>query len=251
MIRKAFTLTVFILLFTSFAMLITFLAMLITPVSFSRASYGSDVTLNTLYIESSHYSTFAGTNAFDNASNQWYSGESGADIYGVSYIGQDFGEFVSREIRRVGVVGYGGTNYTVTSYHLQFSDNASDWSTCGTALLNTSVFYEQYANFDACGTHRYWRLLAGSNLSVGRYWIVLEIEMFEYIEDPTPTVEATPTNTPFPLAYQSTLSSGVAYEIERSATFGEIALFAIMAFISVILLVGLFVRISTNANTNS
>lgn len=244
MIRKALPITVFILLFA-------FLLVLMTPAKYIKAAYGADVTSISSYIESSHTGTATGALAFNNQSNAWYGGETGAGVSGISYIGQDFGALVTREIRRVGYLGYGSSSFTPASFSLDYSDDGANWASCGIGTLSTSSYYEQYFNFDACGTHRYWRLLATANLIAGSYWIVSEIEMFEYIEDPTPTITQTPTSTPLPLSYESTLSSGVAYEIERSATFGEIALFAILAFISVILLVGLFLRISTNANTNS
>lgn len=225
-----------------------------SEVIIATAAYGSDVTSQTAYIESSHYSTFTGAFAFSNTSQEFYSGEQGAGVNGVSYVGQDFGASV-HEIRRVGYYGFGASAYSITSYLLENSDDGINWAVCGEAVSVVVSIQEQFANFPECGSYRYWRILANSATG-SSYWIVNEIEMFEYIEDPTPTVTVTPTitptptNTPLPMAYISTLSSGVPYEIERSATFGEIALFAILAFISVILLVGLFVRISTNANTN-
>lgn len=68
---------------------------------------------------------------------------------------------------------------------------------------------------------------------------------------PTATITATPTSSPTPnLSYYATLDLGDAYRIERTATFGDIAIVAVM-LVLVMLITLLFIVWVLNARTNA
>lgn len=209
------------------------------------ADYSSDVTSSAYYIESSHSGTSSGSYAFSNNATVWISGEAWNNTNGVSYVGQDFGA-QTKEIRRVGIIAHGGASWDVSSYVLQYSDDCANWYSVSIATLTDTVI-EQYAVFDALGSHRCWRVLANSNTS-GYPWYLVEVEMFEYTPNytETPTVTVTPSATPSPtpqIEIVSTLSSGSYYAIARSATFGDIGVFMAIGIMCVILIVSILIQV--------
>ena len=143
--------------------------------------YGSDMCTGGTPIESSHASpSWLPAYAFDdNSETGWATGESGAGVNGVSYIGYDFGEGVARHIRRISIDNLAAIN-TVASILFQYSDNGSDWTVAETISLVVDDSTHTY-DVSATGAHRCWRALANSGLAGVGSWVVMEFDMYQLV----------------------------------------------------------------------
>lgn len=107
----------------------------------------------------------------------WISSQSGSGLSGIAYIGQDFG--TAKNIRAVRHVAFQETQNVITSMKVQYSDDNSNWYDATTFTLTATPYLNTFVSVPNCGAHRYWRLLANSNLAGGTYWAIPEIEMGE------------------------------------------------------------------------
>lgn len=129
-------------------------------------------------ISDSEYSTYINDKGFNNSSgegNQWGTNTYG-DPTGIAWLGYDFGVGVTKAIRRVRV-DFENTSYS-TSVKIQYSNNGLDWSDAYTATGLTQTF--NTIDIPESGSHRYWRVLANSNLVGGVYFSIYECEMMEF-----------------------------------------------------------------------
>jgi hypothetical protein len=137
--------------------------------------YAPDQCSGGTVLENGHYDVYVAANAFDDNTGitSWISAEQTTGINGVSWIGYDFGSV--KRIKRVKLYHSSSAGWGVTSVKVQYSDNGSSWSDAATVAV-----YEAGTNtidISDNGAHRYWRLLANSNVT--NRWQVYEIEMME------------------------------------------------------------------------
>jgi hypothetical protein len=134
-------------------------------------------------IESSHYITGPEDAFDDNTATNWRSGESGTGVSGVSYIGWDYGEGVTRTIHSITLdqFSWGGEGYC-TSVKLQKSDNGTDWSDIET--FNSLTYGVNDISPSSDFSCRAWRILANSNATGEGVWIVKEIDFTVYPDAP-------------------------------------------------------------------
>jgi hypothetical protein len=223
------------------------LVALLFPGAIALADYSSDVTKTTYAISSSDYNeTTPNTKAFDNTSGYWMSGESGAGVPSVAYIGQDFGSS-AHSIRQVTFQQHALSNYGVTSLFFQYSDDCTNWFTTNLFSVDTGDAIQTLTLSSDYGAHRCWRFLANS--APVSYWAVIEIEMQLYTPDPTPTESTTATPTESVLVFGTLENSGLAYQIERSATYGDVGVFAGLVFVGVVGLLGVFLKVAHGSIT--
>lgn len=107
----------------------------------------------------------------------WASSYTAANQSGNAYIGHDFGANNAKHIRSIRLRQYPDAGNAVTSVKVQHSDNGTSWTDVSTHTVTTGV---QFLELAATAAHRYWRLLANSNLSTGWYWCVKQIQMSEW-----------------------------------------------------------------------
>jgi len=151
--------------------------------------YSSDVTSTSYAISGGDYSGYSKTNAFDGGSSTyWYSsarpGESDC------WIGQDFGSGNAKSIRKFLITqitveknyDYKGTlSWYASAVALEYSDDASTWTTGGTFSLNYALSDTVQYKATTCttssdfGCHRYWRARATAGSG---NWFVSEVEMY-------------------------------------------------------------------------
>ncbi|MGJ5032262.1 discoidin domain-containing protein [Bradyrhizobium sp. HKCCYLS2038] len=126
----------------------------------------------------------------------WISGESGAGVSGVSWIGQNFGAANAKHIRQI--IIYQGSNgdatYSVTSGKVQWSDNGSSWTDHSTITLLATQSRQVFA-LAASGPHQYWRILANSAAGAANRWAVAELTMSESADIATAMVLTTIMHT--------------------------------------------------------
>lgn len=208
---------------------------LAVPCSVALADYSSDITEPGYGIASSFFAAgYEASKAFDDDTGTYWMGATPCvDVGGTEWIGQDFG-LIAPEVQRIGIRQHGNSGTRVLSGWIQASDDCSDWGTASWFEFTNDANMHHY-QFDSVGSHRCWRILADADCGSG-YWAMVEVEMMLYSEDPTAT--------PIPISYQGTLSSGEAYSIERSATFGDIAVLGSTVFVGVIGLLLLFVKVA-------
>jgi len=149
-------------------------------------SYGSDlIDTGSSVISSAAWAGYPDDNVADgdNDTVWWEYYNTGAGANGVNYIGYDFGASNDKDIRRViyrnpPAAGW-SEFYAPTSVKIQYSDNGSDWSDVRTySGLDTAVSATNTLNvYASAGSHRYWRLLANSDIYYG--WAAAELQMFE------------------------------------------------------------------------
>lgn len=139
--------------------------------------YTDDICNGGATLSSGDNSGYPKTNAFDkSAATVWQSSQTSGHS-GVSYLGYDFGSGVTRAVREMGFSQSTTQANAVTSVSTQYSDNGTAWTTASThvVLAGDNVLFIPYL-----GTHRYWRVLAGSSLSA--VWQVTELTMFEAVQ---------------------------------------------------------------------
>ncbi len=210
-------------------------ATLLLPTQFRAYAftYSSDLTTTGQAISGGDNAAHLKADAFDdNTATYWASSQGAGSCIGAAYIGQDFGAGNEKEIRYFTVRSVAGSVPTYTAF--QFSDDNSVW---GTALViarvNTSGIFSYPV--DSFGAHRYWRLLCNGN-PAGTY-VEVEIEMMAILantatpsgDTPTPTLTLTPSVTPSltpNYAIEITATSGAPIKLERSATYGDLTVFA-------------------------
>jgi hypothetical protein len=135
--------------------------------------------------------------AFDDdleSTNYWASSQTGTSVNGAAYIGCDFGAN-PKAITYISCRQYGNTTNDISSVVIQYSNDASTWSTVLYLALVTGSSEEQKIYIpSSTGSHRYWRLLANSDATAGEPWIVKEIEMkdnFPFNDETSPDLAST------------------------------------------------------------
>lgn len=121
--------------------------------------------------------------AFDgNVNTAWLSPYT-ANMIGVLYIGQNFGEQNNRHIREVTIQQVVGNIYAVSSFKVQKSTDNSTWTTVAT--ISTPVDNGIYTyDVPVSEGARYWRLLANAQ-AADSWWMIKEIQMKELVQHPT------------------------------------------------------------------
>ena len=127
-------------------------------------------------VDSTYSSSYPASQAFDGSySTVWAPSTSGTGISGVSYLGQDFGSGNSYAVSQVLYCSSPTVTANISSVILQYSDNASTWTSVNTFAVATTALTITTITIPAnIGTHRAWRLLANGNLASGYNWNVSE-----------------------------------------------------------------------------
>lgn len=183
--------------------------------------YGDDVTYYSNYVESGHYSTYDGSLAFDNLVNYWRA-SAADDCDDTCYIGQDFTD--PEHVTVVAIQQYGSS---VDAHYVDvlYSDDCSSYTTIDRYELPIST-NTQFMYLDENGSHRCWIIREVDSWGTSG-WIVREIEMYDFQITTVPPIVGT-------------LESGESYAIERTATFGEMSIFLILAILCVIIIVAIY-----------
>ncbi|MEI7987742.1 MAG: discoidin domain-containing protein [Chloroflexota bacterium] len=143
----------------------------------TSGSYSADQCYNGLAISGGYLNADTASKAFDNlTTTAWTSLQAGTSINNNAYIGYSFGG--SKHIRRITIKQSANSANRLTSALFQYSDNNTTWTTINTIALVDDENVNSY-DISASGLHRYWRLLANSNLAATNPWSVIEIEMTE------------------------------------------------------------------------
>lgn len=157
------------------------------------ATAGSNVVNGSFAIGSADGGGTVKTAAFDgNTGTLWATSQTSAHS-GVSWLGQDLGSGNDKNIVRVTLKQDSSGVAQMTSVKIDYSDNGSSWATVGTyAVLGDTT--TNVIDFTSVGAHRYWRVLANSNLS--DRWRITELTMLE----PGTTNNLTVRSNPFTAA---------------------------------------------------
>lgn len=151
-------------------------------------SYGSDITSTSYAIYGEQGASYPATNAFDNSTstNHWCS-TGGVGTLDKAWVGQDFGNGVTKTVRKITIVcGTGGgasSTYWPDDFQLQYSDDYLSWTAVNEWYSNTATqtiaqhsTNVQSFEFKNGGAHRYWRIKYQTN---NGFSAIGEIEMFE------------------------------------------------------------------------
>lgn len=131
-------------------------------------------------IESSHNGAFVPANAFDgNTGTFWFSGESGAGVSGVSYLGRNLS--AAYDVTRIKIYQDNVSGGAVTSYLVQRSSDGSAWTTVATENSPVGLGVTT-TDFASVGSYQYWRVLANSASNGGTTrWSLYEMEIWAMV----------------------------------------------------------------------
>lgn len=165
----------------------------VTAAATTPGYYTNDLCNGGMAISGGDNTTLVKENAFDNnISTNWGSSQIAANQSGVAYIGYDFGVGEAKTIRKLSVTQHPATVKWMPSVKVQYSDNGTVWTDAITTA-ETSNQATAGITFPNCGSHRYWRILANGNITTSQTWDIYEIEMYEYVDPSTSTVQSDDT----------------------------------------------------------